>query len=158
MGRGRISFTLKAILELTSSLLFASCLLVSCGPASTNTLVYGKPRTFQIDAVVGHHDGPQHPSHFSVQILNGRVEVVEFPGGDAAHAQIYMGPQLTGSHVDQAPVALRFLDLTGNGRLDMIIQAQGSQVVLLNNGEKFVPVPPDQEKRIMQRLHQLDGD
>ena len=49
-------------------------------------LHYGRPRTFQIDAMVGHNDSPGNPSHFIALNLNGRLEVIEFPGGDASKA------------------------------------------------------------------------
>ncbi len=44
---------------------------------------YGRPRTFQVDAVVGHNDSASNPSHFIALNLNGRIEVIEFPGDDA---------------------------------------------------------------------------
>ncbi len=55
---------------------------------------YGRPRTFQTNAVVGYNDSPSNPSHFIALNLNGRIEVIEFPGGDASKARIYIGPQL----------------------------------------------------------------
>jgi hypothetical protein len=44
-----------------------------------NGLRYGYPRTFQIDAVVGHQDSASAPSHFLAINLRGQVEVVEWP-------------------------------------------------------------------------------
>lgn len=139
-------------------LLIVSTVLVSCGfNSNSDTITYGTPRTFQMDAVVGHHDGPGKPSHFVVINTNGLIEVMEFPGGDSAHERTYIGPRLSGTHAGQAPVNLSFIDVTGNGRLDMVIQAQGNQFVLLNDGEKFVPVPASEEKQVMQRLHSLEN-
>ena len=60
-------------------------------------LHYGRPRTFQIDAAVGQNDSASNPSHFMALNLNGRIEVIEFPGGDASKARIYIGPQLYGN-------------------------------------------------------------
>src|SRR5437868_1136344 len=34
---------------------------------------YGRPRTYQTDAVVGHEDSPSHPSHFIALNLNGKI-------------------------------------------------------------------------------------
>ncbi len=59
-------------------------------------LHYGYPRTFQEDAVVGHHDSASNPSHFIALNLHGHIEIIEFPGGDATHTRIYTGPQLFG--------------------------------------------------------------
>src|SRR5437588_7078642 len=38
---------------------------------------YGRPRTFQTDAVVGHGDSQSNPSHFIAVNLNGQIVVVE---------------------------------------------------------------------------------
>lgn len=152
MVQKRTFFPLIALL-LGSNLFLASCSF----SFTSHTMTYGAPRTFQIDAVVGHHDGPGHPSHFEGLNLNGQIEVIEFPGGDQSHAQTYIGPHLSGTDRDLAAVMLSFLDLRGNGRLDMIIQAQGSQFIFLNDGEKFVPVPANEEKQMMQQLQQLES-
>src|SRR5437868_12181949 len=43
---------------------------------------YGRPRTFQIDAVVGHNDSAANPSHFIALNLNRHIQIIEIPGGD----------------------------------------------------------------------------
>lgn len=58
---------------------------------------YGRPRTFQTDAMVGHNDSAASPSHFIALNLNGRLEVIEFPGGDASKARIYIGHNSMGA-------------------------------------------------------------
>jgi hypothetical protein len=56
---------------------------------------YGFPRTYQVDAVVGHNnDSPANPSHFIFLNLNGHVEIIEIPAGDASKTRIYIGPAL----------------------------------------------------------------
>ena len=70
--------------------------LVPWWQVTRDDLVYGRPRTFQVDAVVGHGDSAAHPSHFLVLNLSRQIEVIEFPGGDSAHAKIYTGPTLIG--------------------------------------------------------------
>ncbi len=69
---------------------------------------YGRPRTFQTDAVVGHNDSSSNPSHFIAVNLNRHVLIVELPGGDATKARIYSGPILIGPGQDLAPVTLSF--------------------------------------------------
>ena len=59
-------------------------LAVSWGSTTLNDLHYGRPRTFQIDALVGHNEAGGTPSHFIALNLNGRIEVIEFPGGDGS--------------------------------------------------------------------------
>jgi hypothetical protein len=83
------------------------------GTTVLNGLRYGYPRTFQVDAVVGHQDSAGTPSHFLALNLRGQIEVIEWPGGSAAHARVYLGPQLLGPGGDLEPVTLRFVDLTG---------------------------------------------
>ena len=109
-------------------------------------LHYGRPRTFQIDAYVGHNEAPGMPSHFIALNLHGRLEVIELPGGDPTHARIYLGPQLYGPNADLAPVTLSFKDVNGDHRPDMIVHFQGTQVIFLNNGSNFQPAASTQQQ------------
>jgi len=43
-------------------------------------LRYGRPRVFQLDTVVGHHDSKESPTHLLAINLGGQVEVIEWPG------------------------------------------------------------------------------
>ncbi len=107
-------------------------------------LHYGRPRTFQIDAYVGHNEAPGMPSHFVALNLHGRLEIIEFPGGDPTHAHIYLGPQLYGGDADLVPVTLSFQDRNGDQRPDMILHFQGTQVVFINDGGSFRPARPSE--------------
>jgi len=100
---------------------------------------YGRPRTFQTNAVVGHTDTAVHPSHFVVINLSRHVVVVEFPGGDTTKAKIYDGPTLTGDGQELAPVTLRFKDVNGDGKPDLLFQIEGSTLVFLNDSGSFRP-------------------
>lgn len=104
----------------------------------TNDWTYGRPRTFQVDAVVGHHDDASHPSHFLALNLHQHVLVIEMPGGDPSNALIYTGPTLVGDGQDLTPVTLTFTDVNGDGRPDMEIHVLDQVIVFLNNGTKFV--------------------
>ena len=106
---------------------------VSWGSTTWNDLHYGRPRTFQIDAVVGHNDSEANPSHFIAINLNSRIEIIEFPGGDALHARIYTGPQLYGPDDALVPVTLRFVDVNNDHKPDMLILFQASTIVYLND-------------------------
>jgi hypothetical protein len=103
---------------------------------------YGRPRTYQVDQVVGHNDSPGNPSHFIALNLNSHIEVIEFPGGDASKAKVYIGPTLIGPGQNLAPVTLTFQDLTGNGKLDMIVNVGGSHFVFINDNGTFRPARP----------------
>jgi hypothetical protein len=98
---------------------------------------YGRPRTYQVDQVVGHNDSLASPSHFIAINLNRHVEVIEFPGGDAVHARVYMGPVLVGAGQDLAAVTLTFKDLNHDGRPDMIINVQASHFIFINAPDQF---------------------
>lgn len=105
-------------------------------------LHYGRPRTYQVDAVVGQNDSAAHPSHFLALNLKGQIEVIEFPGGDAAHAKIYVGPHLYGSGADLVPVTLQFIDSRHDHHPDMVVQVQGEQMVFRNQQGAFhAPLP-----------------
>jgi hypothetical protein len=99
---------------------------------------YGRPRTYQVDAVVGHDDSPQHPSHFIVLNLRGHTCIIEFPGGDATKANIYTGPILYNQGSDLTPVTIQFQD-NGTGKPDMILHVGNQQFRYRNTGNTFVP-------------------
>ncbi|MBV9690082.1 MAG: hypothetical protein JO202_10290 [Ktedonobacteraceae bacterium] len=93
---------------------------------------YGRPRTYQTDARVGHHDNVT-PSHFLALNLHGQSEVIEFPGGDATQAKVYLGPVLSGPGADLVPVTVRFKDVTGDGKPDLVLQMGEQSVVFVND-------------------------
>lgn len=128
---------------------------VSWVQTTLDDIRYGRPRTFQIDAVVGHNDSASNPSHFVAINLNRRIQIIEMPGGDSSHARIYQGPQLYGSNNDLAPVTLSFADLNGDHKPDMIIHFQGSQMVLINDQGGFRPPRPDERHQVEQSLQRL---
>ncbi len=117
-----------------------------------NDIQYGRPRTFQVDAVVGHNDSSSSPSHFIALNLNGRIEVIEFPGGDASKARIFIGPQLYGNGDDLIPVTLSFVDVQGNHQPDMIIHFQEAQIVYINAQGGFRPATSGELQSVEQYL------
>ncbi len=52
-------------------------------------ITYGRPRTFHIDAVVGHNDSVSNPSHFIALNLNRHVQVIEIPGQDSTKERTF---------------------------------------------------------------------
>jgi hypothetical protein len=103
---------------------------------------YGRPRTFQVDAVVGHNDSVANPSHFIFLNLNRHVVIMEMPGGDSAHARIYNGPTLFGDGQDLTPVTAEFRDVNGDGKPDMIVHIQDQTLIYINDGTQFRPMNP----------------
>ncbi|HEY6542941.1 MAG TPA: hypothetical protein VIZ18_18510, partial [Ktedonobacteraceae bacterium] len=117
-----------------------------------NDIHYGRPRTFQVDAVVGHNDSTSNPSHFIALNLNGRIEVIEFPGGDASKARIYIGPQLYGNGQELIPVMISFVDVNGNHHPDMIIHFQDTNIVYINDQGGFRPANANEIQAVQQYL------
>ncbi len=118
---------------------------------------YGRPRTFQTDAFVGHNESAGTASHFMAINLNGRVEIIEFPGGDGSKARIYLGPQFYGTGDDLIPVTLNFADVNGDRLPDMIIHVQSSRIVFINDRGGFRPLRPEERlpvERFLQRTGQ----
>ena len=153
---------LPPLLYLGSGLITFVLLWVGVGQALVwgNNVVngwrYGYPRTFQVDAVVGHQDSPNQPSHFLTINLHGQIQIIEWPGGDASRARVYLIEQLVGPGSDLEPVTLRFLDLTEDHLPDMVITVQNTQIVFINDQGSFRQLRPEEQQPIMQRLRQME--
>jgi hypothetical protein len=118
--------------------------LLAWGTQRYNDLRYGTPRTYQTDAVVGHNDSANHPSHFIAMNLNRQAVVIEFMGGDPGKAITYIAPvYIAGSSGELAPITLEFRDVNGDGKPDMLIHihlsGQDQISVFVNTGSKFRP-------------------
>lgn len=127
---------------LMSLLVFAISSFGSWWQIHQDDVTYGRPRTFQIDAVVGHGDSPANPSHFIFLNLNRHVVIIELPGGDSTRARIYNGPTLFGDGQDLTPVTAEFRDVNGDGKPDMIVHIQDQTLVFINDGTQFRPLQP----------------
>lgn len=113
---------------------------------------YGRPRTFQEDTWVGHNEQTGVPSHFIAVNLNRHIEIIELPGGDPAHAKVYVGPQLYGANDDLVPVTLKFIDVNKNHKPDMLVSFQGTHFVFINDQGVFRPMNPSEHDQIEQFL------
>jgi hypothetical protein len=100
-------------------------------------LHYGRPRTSQLSAIVGHSDSKAHPTHFLFLNLQGHVDIMEMPGGDASHMRVYTGPILYGEKADLVPVTGEVRDINHDGKPDLIIHIQSQQLIFLNTGQGF---------------------
>jgi hypothetical protein len=117
---------------------------------------YGRPRTLQTDAWVGHNEQTGAPSHFIALNLNRHIEIIEISGDDAAHTHIYAGPQLYGAGDELVPVTLAFADLNGDHKPDMIVTFQQSRIVYINDGNVFRPLLPSERSQVEQALQRLN--
>lgn len=100
-------------------------------------LHYGRPRTSQLDAVVGHGDSASNPTHFIFMNLRRHVQIIEIPGGDPSHSRIFIGPTLYGDGQDLTPVTGEIRDLNGDGKPDLVVHIQNQQVRFINDGTTF---------------------
>ena len=132
-----------------------SSMAISWFTTTLDDFHYGRPRTFQTDAWVGHNEQDGVPSHFIAINLHSHIEIIEMPGGDATHAHVYIGPQLYGPDSELIPVTLRFMDVNGDHKPDMLVTFQGTHVVFINDGEQFRPVLPSERSQVEQFLEHL---
>lgn len=128
---------------------------IAWATTTLDDLRYGRPRTFQTDAWVGHNEQAGQPSHFIATNLHGHIQVIEFPGGDATHARVYNGPQLYGANTDLTVVTLTFVDVNGDHKPDMIINFQNSRTVLINDKGSFRPLLPNERAPVEQFLQHM---
>jgi len=122
-------------------IVLSGSLLLGWIQTAFDDLHYGRPRTFQMDAFVGHETGSV-PSHFIALNLQGQIEIIELPSGDATQARIYVGPRIYGPGADLVPVTLRFVDATHSHHPDLLILFQNTQVVYRNVKGVFRPASP----------------
>lgn len=129
--------TLLIGMIITILLLMAINALTSWWQEYQDNLHYGYPRTSQLDAIVGHNDSQENPTHFIFLNLRGHIEVIEIPGGDVSHARIFSGPTLFGDGRDLTPVTGEIRN--EDGRRDLIVHIQNQQIVFVNDGTTFHP-------------------
>ncbi|GCE21779.1 hypothetical protein [Dictyobacter kobayashii] len=153
----RRPFWFYLLIGMVSTLVLWMLLSTAAGWVSTwlDDLHYGRPRTFQTDAMVGHNEQSGQPSHFIAINLHRRIEIIEFPGGDASQAKIFMGPELYNANDELVPVELRFVDVNNDRKPDMIVLYQHQHLVYINDGKSFRPALPAEQDGIEQALHRL---
>lgn len=122
----------------TVMLMIVFQIVLSVATVAYNDLRFGRPRTYQVDAVVGHNDSAAHPTHFTAMNLGGHIEILEIPGGDASHARMLVGPTLSGDGADLAPVTLRLVDRQGNHHPDLLVQCGSVELWFKNENGGFV--------------------
>lgn len=115
-------------------------------------LQYGRPRTTQLDAYVGHNETGGVPSHFIAMNLNRRVTVIELPGGDGTKASAIVGPYLFGEGEDLTPVQAIAQDVNADGKPDLVVSVKNEQLIYLNDGATFKLVSPEERAAIEKQM------
>jgi hypothetical protein len=147
----RIISTLVIIGALAIVLYFGITSLIAWTQVKLDDLHYGRPRTSQIDAFVGHGEANGAPTHFVAMNLNRRVTVMEFPGGDVTKPQVIVGPYLFGRAEDLTVVKLRVEDVNADGKADLLVQVKDERLVYVNDGAAFRPITAEELAQLKQQ-------
>jgi hypothetical protein len=144
--RHRVHWLLPAGVGMVAMLVLwvLGTMALSWGIQEYNQITYGMPRTYQTDAVVGHGgDSAAHPSHFIAMNLQHQAVIYEIMASNPSKSITYVVNIGASDPNDLAPVTLRFKDLNGDHKLDMIVDVHvsgGDQLtVFINTGTKFRP-------------------
>ncbi|HJZ48135.1 MAG TPA: hypothetical protein VKE41_13245 [Roseiflexaceae bacterium] len=129
-------------------------LLLSKVSVLIDDLRYGRPRTTQISAFVGHEETAGQPTHLMAINLNRQVMVIELPGGDAAKARTLSGPYLFGANEDLTPLLLHVQDIDGDGQPDLLLDIRQEQLVYLNRDGAFRLPTPEEQARLQRESKQ----
>ncbi len=114
---------------------------------------YGRPRTMQIDAYVGHGETEGVPSHFIAMNLNRRVTILEMPGGDSTQAKTIVGPYLFGHGEDLTPVQVSAQDVNADGQADLLVSIKNEQLIYVNDGAGFKLMTPEEQASLQRSLN-----
>ena len=118
---------------------------------------YGRPRTSQMDAYVGHSEAEGAPSHFIAMNLNRRVTILQLPGGDSTKATAIVGPYLFGQGEDLTPVQMNVQDVNVDGKPDLVVSVKSEQLLYLNDGAAFKMASPEEQAAIQKALAARNG-
>jgi hypothetical protein len=120
---------------------------------------YGRPRTVQMAAYVGHNEAEGMPSHFVAMNLNRRVTILQLQGGDPTKLTTIVGPYLFGQGEDLTPVQLDARDANVDGKPDLVVSVKSEQLLYLNDGANFRLATPEERAAIGKaaQTRQLDA-
>lgn len=118
---------------------------------------YGRPRTSQMDAYVGHGEREGSPSHFIAMNLNRRVTILQLPGGDSTRATAIVGPYLFGQGEDLTPVQMNVQDVNLDSKPDLVVTVKSEQLLYLNDGSTFKMATPEEQAAIQKALAARNG-
>ena len=125
--------------------------LIGWGREKLDDMHYGRPRTTQLDAWVGHNEATGNPSHFVALNLNRQVTIIEFPGGDVGKPQVIAGPYLFGRSENLTVIKLRVDDVNGDDKPDLTVQVKDERLVYINDGTAFRPITGEELAQLRQK-------
>lgn len=118
-------------------LFFAAQLLVARLRLLRDDWRYGRPRTMQLTAYVGHEEPPGRPTQLIALNLNRQVAVFEIPGGDVTKTRTLTGPYLFGADEDLTPVKITLALINGDKEPDLVVSIKSEEVIYINEGGSF---------------------
>lgn len=143
--------TVAVVGALAVILYFGITSLMAWTQVKMDDLKYGRPRTSQLSANVGHGEANGALTHFVAMNLNRQVTVVEFPGGDVSKPRVIVGPYLFGRAEDLTVVKLRVEDVNGDDKKDLLVQVKDERLVYINDGAAFRPITADELAKLKQQ-------
>jgi hypothetical protein len=137
--------------------LLAIYVLLSGAVSLSKTLIddvrYGRPRTYQITAQVGHDETGGTATQLIAMNLNRQVMILEVPGGDATKTRALMGPYLFGAGEDLTPVTMHLEDANNDGLPDLVVQVKNEEMIYMNRDGNFALITPEERQQLFGAAH-----
>lgn len=124
---------------------------ITWGRMKIDDIRYGRPRTFQLEAFVGHHEEQGIPTRMIAMNMDRQVVVMVLPGGDATRVHTLKGPYLFGNGEDLTPATLRLEDVNTDGNVDLILQVKNEAIIYINRDSMFQLISPEERQQLIQR-------
>lgn len=139
----RTPYLLTILLCVIALVLMANS-VIAWGQTKLDDLRYGRPRTMQLAAFVGHNEAAGVPTQFVAMNLNRRVVVFEIPGGDAAQTRTLTGPYLFGANENLTPVRLRVQSVNNDENPDLVVSVKNEEIIYINENGTFRLIKPEE--------------
>ena len=151
--RGR-ALLLRGLLVLTAAVtLFAGAAYATDWlRVRLDDLRFGRPRTTQLSAFVGHNEGSGMPTQLLAVNLNRRITVIEIPGSDPARLRAIAGPYLVGRDEDLTTATMRLLDVNGDNHPDLLLRVKNEELVYMNDRGEFRLMTPEERPQVERML------
>ncbi len=111
--------------------------MVTWGQRTLDDVRYGSPRRVHLSGYVGHDDANSIPTQFIALNLDGQINVLVLPGGDAARLTVLQGPYMVGMDGPNVVPQLDLRDMDHDGHVDLLLTLRGETVVYLNKAGEF---------------------